>query len=92
MHRQPPRSLKGRVSIQLLDSQTFGPGVGQVVTAAAACAADGQSLSDIYRQTQNFIGHVYSMFCSRELVRLSQLGEFDQEHALIAELLGISPC
>lgn len=84
-------SLKGRVSIQLLDSQTFGPGVGQVVTAAAACAADGQSLSDIYRQTQNFIGHVYSMFCSRELVRLSQLGEFDQEHALIAELLGISP-
>jgi DegV family protein with EDD domain len=84
-------SLKGRVSIQVVDSQTFGPGVGEVVSAAAASARDGQTLSDIYRQTQNHIAHVYTMFCSRELIRLANQGEFDHEHAVIAELLGVSP-
>lgn len=83
--------LKGQVSIQIVDSQTLGPGLGQIVTAAAAFSAAGNSLSDIYRQTQNYIGHVYTIFCTRNLTLLADQGEFDLEHALIGEYLGIPP-
>lgn len=88
---QAAEGLKGQVSIQIVDSQTLGPGLGRVVSAAAASAAEGQSLSDIYRHTQNYIDHVYTMFCSREMTLLARQGQFDAEHALIGELLGISP-
>jgi DegV family protein with EDD domain len=84
-------SFQGRVSLQIIDSQTFGPGLGQVVKAAASIAAHELSGSEIYRQTQLFIGHIYTIFCTRSLKLLSDQGKFDPEHAFLGEMLGIAP-
>lgn len=84
-------SFQGRVSIQIIDSQTIGPGLGQIVQAAAAIAATEPTGSEVYRQTQLFIGHVYTIFCTRALKLLSAHGRFDPEHAFLGEMLGIAP-
>jgi DegV family protein with EDD domain len=89
--QQAAESFQGRVSIQIIDSQTFGPGVGQIVQTAAAIAANNPSGSEVYRQTQIYIGHIYTVFCTRALKQLSVQGKFDPEHAFLSEMLGIAP-
>ena len=89
--QQAAESFQGRVSIQIIDSQTFGPGVGQIVQAAAAIAAKNPSGSEVYRQTQLYMGHIYTIFCTRALKQLSVQGKFDPEHAFLSEMLGIAP-
>lgn len=84
-------SLKGKLSIQIIDSQTIGPGLGKIVSGAAFAISDNMTASEVYRYTQQLLAHIYTIFCTKELKRLSQIGVFDSEHALLGEMLGITP-
>jgi DegV family protein with EDD domain len=88
---QAAEAVKGRISLQVIDSQTFGPGLGAVVQKAAYEISRDATLSEVYRQTQKYINHVYSFFCLRELKYLSLWGTFNSEHAIIGDFLGVAP-
>jgi DegV family protein with EDD domain len=84
-------SLQGRISIQIIDSQSISAGLGQVVMRAASIASGQPSTTEVYRQLQNKIAHIYTIFCSKDLKNLAKYGQFDFEHAIVGEMLGIAP-
>jgi DegV family protein with EDD domain len=84
-------SLRGRLSLPLIDSQTSGVGLGWIVQAAAEAAHRGASVSEIQRVVRMLASQIYSAFCLQSLTYLHQNGHLDPDQAIIGEMLGVTP-
>jgi DegV family protein with EDD domain len=79
------------VTIEVIDSQTTGIGLGLLVQAAAAAAAAGTSPAEIERLIRASIPRVYMLFCIPELTYLAHSGYMDYSQALVGEMMGMLP-
>ncbi|HVN56229.1 MAG TPA: DegV family protein [Anaerolineaceae bacterium] len=84
-------SVRGRVSVQPIDSQTTSVGLGFLVQAAAEAAANDSPSTEIERLLRGLIPHIYSIFCIPSLTYLHQAGFLGQAQALVGEMLGLLP-
>ena len=87
--------VKNSSSINIIDSQTTGAGLGLLVQAAAQAASkyddqdvDAEAVCNIIR---GLIEHVYTVFFLPNLNTLADSGYLDPAQSVIGEMLGIIP-
>ncbi len=78
-------------TINVIDSQTTGIGLGLLVQEAAAAAAAGAPPAEIERRLRVSIPRIYMLFCIPELTYLAHSGYMDYSQALVGELMGMLP-
>ena len=78
-------------TVQVIDSQTVGAGLGMLVQAAAVAAAQGLSIAEIERKIRVAIPHIYVLFCIPELMYLAAAGQMDRSQAMVGEILSMLP-
>ena len=78
-------------TVEVIDSQTIGLGLGFLVQEAAAAASAGAPLADIERQVRVSIPRIYMLFCIPELTILAHSGYMDYSQALVGEMMGMLP-
>lgn len=78
-------------TIDVIDSQTTGIGLGLLVQEAAGAAAAGAAPADIERKMRACIPRIYMLFCIPELTYLAHSGFMDYSQALVAEMMGMLP-
>jgi DegV family protein with EDD domain len=78
-------------TIDVIDSQTTGIGLGLLVQAAAAVAYTGAPKVEIERQMRASIPHIYMLFCIPDLTYLAHSGYIDYSQALVGEMMGMLP-
>lgn len=78
-------------TINVIDSQTTGVGLGLLVQSAAAAAIAGASPQEIEQRMRASIHHIYMLFCIPELTYLANSGYMDYSQALVAEMMGMLP-
>lgn len=78
-------------TINVIDSQTTGIGLGLLVQAAALAVAAGATPAEIERQMRASIPHIYMLFCIPELTYLAHSGFMDYSQAMVAEMMGMLP-
>jgi DegV family protein with EDD domain len=84
-------AVRGRISIQVIDSQTTSVGLGFLVQAAAEAAENDAPSTEIERLMRGLIPHIYSVFCIPGLTYLYQAGFIGQAQAMVGEMLGLLP-
>lgn len=89
--QQAAEDVSGRVSVQMMNSQSTSVGLGILVQAAAEAAASGVSGVEIERQVRSLIPHIYAVFCTPGLSYLAYAGYVDHAQAAIGEMLGLLP-
>jgi DegV family protein with EDD domain len=83
--------LRGAASIQVIDSQTIGAGLGILVQAAVQAVQKGTPPVQINRLVRGLIPHVYTIFCLQSLHNLALSNHLDPAQAAVGEILGIIP-
>ncbi len=83
--------FSNHATIDVIDSQTTGIGLGLLVQAAAAAACEGVPPGEIERRMRVSIPHIYMLFCIPELRYLAQSGYMDYSQALVGEMMGMLP-
>jgi DegV family protein with EDD domain len=83
--------VKGRVRVQMIDSQTTSVGLGILVQTAAEAAAAGVSGAEIERMVRSLIPHMYMVVCTPGLSYLSYAGYIDRAQATLGEMLNLLP-
>ncbi len=89
--REAGEAIAGRVSIQIVDSQTTSVGLGILVQHAAEAAARGDNSVEIERMIRAVIPHVYMVACTPGLSYLYYAGFVDRAQASVGEMLGLLP-
>lgn len=84
-------SVRGRISVQVIDSLTVGIGLGFLVEAAAGKASENAPSTDIERMLRGVIPHIYSVFCIPGLTYLHQAGFLGKAQADVGEMLNLLP-
>jgi len=84
-------SVRGRVAIQVIDSQSTSVGLGYLVQAAADAAQKGSPSTEIERLMRGLIPHIYSVFCIPGLSYLHFSGFLGMAQAQVGEMLGLLP-
>jgi DegV family protein with EDD domain len=82
---------RGRLAIQVINSQTMGVGLGLLVQLAAQAAAGGAGGMEIKRLLHGKITRVYVMIGASGLTYLHHLGLTGKAQALVGEMLGLFP-
>lgn len=83
--------MRGAASIQVIDSQSIGAGLGMLVHLAVEANEAASQPTQINRLVRGMIPHIYSIFCLQSLNNLAQAGHLDPAQAAIGEMLGIIP-
>jgi DegV family protein with EDD domain len=83
--------VKNSGVINVIDSNTFGAGLGLLVQTAAQAASQFQNISQISQIVRAHIPHIYTAFFLPNLRYLSRSGFLDPAQAIVAEMLGIIP-
>lgn len=83
--------VRGRVSVQVIDSQTTSVGLGVLVQTASEAAAKGANSTEIERLLRGLIPHTYSVLCIPGMTYLYHSGFIGEAQALVGEMLGILP-
>jgi DegV family protein with EDD domain len=89
--QQAARMMQGRVSVQVIDSQTTSVGLGYLVQTAAEAALRHDSAIEIERVIRGIIPHIYSIFCIPGLTYLHHAGFIDYAQAVAGEMLNLLP-
>lgn len=89
--REAAISVNGRVSIQVIDTQTTSIGLGFLVQMAAQAAVKNANSVEIERLLRGAMHHIYSIFCVPSLSYLYHAGFIDYAQSYVGELLGILP-
>ncbi len=84
-------SVRGRVSVQVIDSQTTSVGLGVLVQSAAEAASRGAPSTEIERLLRGLIPHIYSVLCIPGMTYLYYSGFVGEAQATVGEMLGILP-
>jgi len=83
--------VRGRVSIQVIDSLTISVGLGYMVQVAAEAAGKNAPSTEIERLMRGIIPHIYSIFCIPGLTYLYHSGFLGKAQAEVGEMLGLLP-
>lgn len=83
--------VRGRISIQVIDSQTVSAGLGMLVQVAAEDAARGVGCAEIEHKIRGLIPHVYSLFYIHGLTYLANAGFIEWSQAEVGELISLMP-
>lgn len=83
--------VKGRIRVQMIDSQTTSVGLGILVQVAAEAAAAGIHPVEIERLVRSMIPHIYMVVCTPGLSYLSYAGYIDHAQATLGEMLNLLP-
>ncbi len=78
-------------AVAVIDSMTIGLGLGFLVQAAAAAAAQGVPPAEIERQIRASIPRIYTLYCIPELTCLATAGFIEYSQALVGEIMGMLP-
>ena len=78
-------------TVEVLDSQMVGLGLGLIVQVAAEAAARGESLAEIQHKVRVSIPHIYILFCIPQLMYLAHAGLLDSSQALAGEMMSMLP-
>jgi DegV family protein with EDD domain len=89
--QQAAKMIQGRVSVQVIDSQSTSVGLGFLVQTAAEAAACHSNAVEIERVIRGFIPHIYSVFCIPGLTYLHNAGYIDYAQAIVGEMLNLLP-
>ena len=84
-------SVRGRIRVSTIDSQTTSIGLGLLVQAAAEAMANGRSAADIERMIRSMIPHIYMMICTPGMSYLANAGLVDSGQAFVSEMLNLMP-
>ncbi len=77
--------------IYVVDTQTFGIGLGWLVQAAAQMASSGASIFEILSHVRNMVSRIYTTMCVQSLTYLYHSGFLDPAQAIIGEMLDLCP-
>jgi DegV family protein with EDD domain len=88
---QAAHAIRGKVRLQLIDSQTIGLGLGYLVQIAADMAATGKPPAEIEYQVRGRIPHIYSQFCLPNMTYLNRSGIMGYPQAVVGEMLTLMP-
>ena len=89
--QQAAISVKGRVAVQVIDTQTTSIGLGFLVQLAAQAAINNGNSIQIERLLRGAIPHIYSLFCIPTLSYLYYSGFIDHAQSVVGEILGMLP-
>lgn len=84
-------SVRGRISVQVIDSLSISVGLGYLIEAAASAAAENAPSTEIERLMRGLIPHIYSVFCIPGLTYLYYAGFLGKAQAVVGEMLGLLP-
>jgi DegV family protein with EDD domain len=84
-------NTRGKVQIQLVDSQTTGIGLGFLVQLAAELASRHHQPDEIEYIVRGRIPHIYSQFCLPNMTFLYQTGIMGYPQAIVGEMLNLLP-
>jgi len=85
------QQVNNHLTVEVIDSQTTGLGLGFLVQAAAAAVEGGASLVEVQELVRATLPHIYMLFCIPELTTLANIGNLDMAQALVGEMLGMLP-
>lgn len=81
----------GRTSINVIDSQNLGIGLGIMVQHAAEYAEAGKSSHEIERLVRSMIPNIYSIYCIPNLDGLARSGYLSPAQSTVSTILGVMP-
>jgi DegV family protein with EDD domain len=84
-------AVRGRVAVQVIDSQSTSVGLGMLVQSAAEAASEGVASTEIERLLRGQIPHIYSVFCIPGLTYLNCSGFIGAAQAIAGEMLSLLP-
>ncbi len=88
---QAAELAKGSASIQIIDSQTTGLGLGLLIQSVARAAISERNPARFSRLVRGLLAHVYSAFVLYNLHPLALHGQLDIAQAAAVEMLGLLP-
>jgi DegV family protein with EDD domain len=80
-----------QATINVIDSQTTGLGLGLLVQSAAEAISEGAGSVEIEGRLRASIPHVYQLICIPELMYLANAGYIDQSQAVVGEMMNMLP-
>jgi DegV family protein with EDD domain len=83
--------FRGRMDIQVIDSQTISIGVGVLVQHAAQAISHGESFEEIIRQVRGLITRMYVVMFLEDLFFLERNHLVSRSQAILGNMLGIVP-
>jgi DegV family protein with EDD domain len=89
--QEAAEAVRGRVAVQVVDSQTISIGLGTLVQSAAEAASEGVPSTEVERLLRGVIPHIYSVLCIPSLTYLNQSGFIGSAQAIVGEMLGLLP-
>lgn len=89
--KQAADNLKGKIKVEVIDSQSIATGLGLIVQQAAKLAEDGQTAAEISEAIRSLLPRVYSVFCIQGLSYLHLNGFLGKSQSLIAEFMNLLP-
>jgi DegV family protein with EDD domain len=81
----------GKLSVQVIDSQTTSVGLGLLVQTAALAASQGASLVEIDRLVRSQLQRIYAVVCVPGLSYLYYNHLLDLSQATVGEMMGLYP-
>ncbi len=84
-------SLKGRLPVVVIDTNTFSAGLGILAQLAAQAIYEGANLIEVEHLIRQQAAHTYSVICCPGLSYLSQNGIVDAAQAVVGEMLSLMP-
>ena len=89
--KQAADNLKGKVKVEVIDSQSIATGLGLIVQHAAKLAHQERNSVEISEAIRSLLPRVYSVFCIQGLSYLNLNGFLGQSQAMIAEFMKLLP-
>ena len=77
--------------VYVMDTHTFGVGLGWLVRQAALLASMGKGLFDLLSALRPMRERIYTMLCIESLTYLHHTGLLDPAQAIVGEMLGLCP-
>lgn len=88
---QASHQFRGRMDIQVIDSQSISIGLGLLVQNAAQAALRGESFDAIIRQVRGMITRMYAVMFLEDLFFLERNNLVSRSQAILGNMLGIVP-
>ena len=84
-------TVKGRCSIEVVDSQSISAGLGALVEIATLAAERGAALDEVVRLVRSAIPRLYAVFFVESLSYLAHAGHSNPAQAILAGMLNVKP-
>jgi DegV family protein with EDD domain len=84
-------TVKGRCSLEVIDSQSISAGLGALVEMAVLAAERGAALEEVVRLVRSAVPRLYAVFFVESLSYLAHAGHTNPAQAILASMLNIKP-